>query len=111
MQELVRRRAAADREPHLSVSVDSGTMLLERDGALLREMRVQVGEERAVAQGGDTVRVLQPRGPLSVERVLGPRDPWEVPRGSSATAARRGPEDRKLPGRSVATPSCSAGGR
>ena len=98
MQELVRRRAAADRALHLSVSVDSGTMLLERDGALLREMRVQVGEERAMAQGGDTVRVLKPRGPLSVERVLGPRDAWEVPAWVFSDRGAPGPEDRMLPG-------------
>ncbi|MCC7322663.1 MAG: hypothetical protein IT358_02465, partial [Gemmatimonadaceae bacterium] len=98
MQELVRRRAAADRALHLSVSVDSGTMLLERDGALLREMRVQVGEERLVVQGGDTVRVLKPRGPLSVERVLGARDPWEVPTWVFSDRGAPGPEDRKLSG-------------
>jgi len=79
MLELLRRQAAGDRELHLSVSVDSALMRLERDGALLREMHVRLGGERTVGTPPDTVRVVTPRGARSVERVLGPRDGWEVP--------------------------------
>jgi hypothetical protein len=112
MQELVRRRAAADRALHLSVSVDSGTMLLERDGALLREMRVQVGEERAgrlraATPSASSSRAAPSRWSECSARAIRGR----CPRGSSATAGRRGPRTGSAPGRSVATPSCSAGGR
>ena len=47
---------------HLSVSVDSGTMFLEREGAVLREMPVRVGREQLAGTAPDTVRVAAPRG-------------------------------------------------
>lgn len=98
MLELLRRQASGDRSLHLSVAVDSGTMLLERDGALLRQMHVEVGAERVVGGGSDTVRVVRPRGARSVERVLRPRDPWEVPTWVFGDKATPPPPDRKLPG-------------
>ncbi|MFP5356475.1 MAG: hypothetical protein ACLGIK_15235 [Gemmatimonadota bacterium] len=98
MLELLRRQAAGDRELHLAVSVDSGTMLLERDGALLREMRVEMGGERVVGSGSDTVRIVAPRGARSVERILGPRDGWEVPAWLFADRGLAPPGERRLPG-------------
>ena len=80
MLELVRRQAALDKELHVSVAVDSGMMYLEQEGALLREMRVEVGPEHVVGTAPDTVRMAVPRGARTVERVLGADDPWEVPR-------------------------------
>src|SRR5919108_6664079 len=55
MIELVRRQAQIDKQLHLAVPVDSGVMYLEQDGALLREMPVQVGPERRVGTPPDTV--------------------------------------------------------
>lgn len=98
MLELLRRQASGDRELHLSVSVDSGTMLLERDGALLREMRIEMGGERVVGSGSDTVRIIAPRGARSVERILGPRDGWDVPAWLFGDRGLAVPEDRRLPG-------------
>lgn len=98
MLELLRRQASGDRELHLAVSVDSGTMRLERDGALLREMRIEMGGERVVGSGNDTVRIVAPRGARSVERILGRRDRWEVPAWLFADRALSPPEDRRLPG-------------
>ena len=59
--ELARRQAEGDRDLHLSVSVDSGAMYLEREGALLRQMPVRVGGEQLVGTAPDTVRVAAPR--------------------------------------------------
>lgn len=98
MLELLRRQAAGDRELHLSVSLDSGTMRLERDGALLREMRVAVGGETIVGAVPDTVRVVTPRGARSVERVLGPKDPWEVPGWVFRDRAIPTPSERRIAG-------------
>ncbi len=98
MLELLRRQAEGDRELHLSVSVDSGTMYLERDGALLREMHVTLGGERVVGSREDTVRVVRPRGARSVERVLGPNDRWEVPRWVFDDRGLPVPDNRTLPG-------------
>jgi hypothetical protein len=79
MMELLRRQAKIDKEIHLAVAVDSGKMYLERDGALLREMRVEVAAEKRVGAGHDTVHLAAPRGTRTVERILGPTDAWEVP--------------------------------
>ena len=78
--ELIRRQAQGDKDLHLSISVDSGLMYLEREGALLREMPVDVGPEKWVGTPPDTVKITPPRGARTVERILGPRDRWEVPK-------------------------------
>jgi hypothetical protein len=79
MMELLRRQAKIDKEIHLAVAVDSGKMYLERDGALLREMSVEVAPEKRLGAGHDTVHLAAPRGTRTVERILGPTDAWEVP--------------------------------
>lgn len=77
--ELLRRQARLERDLHLSVSVDSARMYLERDGALLRDMPVHVGTDRRVGVPPDTVLLAAPRGVRTVVRLLGADDPWEVP--------------------------------
>lgn len=76
---LLRRQAQVEKTLHLSVSIDTGAMYLERDGALLREMPVQVGPERRVGVAPDTVRVAPPRGVRTISRVLDDSSAWEVP--------------------------------
>src|SRR5689334_23248664 len=66
MIELVRRQAGADKSLHLKIPVDSGVMYLEQDGALLREMPMQVGPERRVGIAPDTVHMAAPRGARTV---------------------------------------------
>ena len=80
MVELFKRQANLDQTLHLSVSLDSGVMYLERDGALLREMPITVGPEKRVGVPPDTVHVAAPRGKRTVERVLGETDAWTIPR-------------------------------
>ncbi len=77
---LLRRQAQGDKTLHLSVALDSGVMYFEREGALLREMPMQVGPEKLVGEPPDTVRLAPPRGVRTVERVLKVKDAWEVPR-------------------------------
>jgi hypothetical protein len=77
--ELLRRQARLDAELHLSVSVDSSRMYLERDGALLRDMPVLVGAERQVGLAPDTVRLATPRGVRTIVRVLSETDSWPIP--------------------------------
>jgi hypothetical protein len=80
MVELFKRQAKLDPTLHLSVSLDSAVMYLERDGALLREMPITVGPEKRVGMPPDTVHIAAPRGRRTVDRVLGEGDPWEIPR-------------------------------
>lgn len=96
--ELVRRQALGDRALNLAVSVDSGRMTLGREGARLRDMRVEVGPERRVGVPPDTVHVAAPRGTRTVERVLGPDDPWEVPAWVWADRGLPAPAERTVRG-------------
>lgn len=78
--ELLRRQARVEPELHLAVSVDSGVMYLEREGAELRRMRVEIGPERRVGTAPDTVPLAPPRGVRTVVDVLHDSTAWEVPR-------------------------------
>src|SRR6476661_1209421 len=80
MMELLRRQAKIDKEIHLAVAVDSAKMYLERDGALLREMSVEVAPEKKVNAGHDSVPLaaLAPSSGYSVPRTRG-----TFPRGST----------------------------
>jgi len=98
MVELIRRQARLDKRLHLAVEIDSARMHLGREGAVLREIAIEVGPERTVGVSPDTVMLAHPRGERSVERVLGPDDAWEVP---SWVYLERGlpiPEDRAVKG-------------
>ncbi len=79
MVELFKRQAKVDPTLHLSVSLDSGVMYLERDGALLREMPITIGPEKRVGAPPDTIHIAAPRGKRTVERLLDETDPWQVP--------------------------------
>ncbi len=70
MVELFRRQAKVDATLHLSVSLDSSVMYLERDGALLREMPITIGPEKRVGTGADTMHIAAPRGRRTVEQLL-----------------------------------------
>lgn len=98
MIELVRRQAALDKDLHLSVAVDSGVMYLEQGTAQLRVMPVQVGPERWVGAPPDTVKLAVPRGRRTIERVLGAKDPWEVPRWVYELRGLPIPEERNVVG-------------
>ena len=71
--ELMRRQANLDKELHLSIAVDSGVMYLEREGAILRVMPVEIGPERTIGAPPDTVRLVPPRGTRTIEQVLADR--------------------------------------
>ena len=79
MVEMFKRQAKVDATLHLSISLDSNVMYLERDGALLREMPITIGPERRVGSGADTVHIAAPRGKRLVERLLDERTVSELP--------------------------------
>jgi hypothetical protein len=98
MVELLRRQAQGDKDLHLSITVDSGVMHLEREGAKLRDMRVQVGPERWVGRAPDTVKMTAPRGSRKIERVLDGSASWEIPRWVYSDRGIAEPQDRTLKG-------------
>jgi hypothetical protein len=93
--ELIRRQARGDRQLHLAVNVDSGHMILERDGVVMREMPVQLGPERFRGAQGDSALSVQVLGERTVDRVLSASESWEVPevvfrdRGIAPPGSRR----------------------
>jgi hypothetical protein len=96
--ELMRRQANIDKDLHLSVAVDSGVMYLEREGALLREMPIEVGQEKRVGTAPDTLKIVAPRGARTVERVLGAKARWEVPKWVYLDRGLPVPDDRMVVG-------------
>jgi hypothetical protein len=67
--ELAKRQAKFDKRLHLNVSIDSSRMYLTREGALLREMPVQFGPERAVSESSTAPPAAIPRGERTVADV------------------------------------------
>lgn len=98
MVELIRRQALGDEELHLAVIADSGIMRLQREGAFLRDMRVEFGPEKVVGRPPDTVHMAIPRGTRTVERVIGTSDRWEVPRWVYEDRGLPVPDDRRIAG-------------
>jgi hypothetical protein len=96
--ELIRRQARGDRQLHLAVNVDSGRMVLERDGVVLREMSVRVGPERFSGARGDTAIQVSALGQRTVERRLAPNEPWEIPAVAWEERGLPVPEDRRIRG-------------
>ena len=96
--ELLRRQAHLEASLHLSVSVDSGTMYLERDGVALRRMRVEIGPERRVGSPPDTARLAPPRGLRTVVGLMGDSTAWEVPAWVYADRGVAVPASRSIAG-------------
>lgn len=95
MVALLRRQAKVDDRLHLAVSVDSGRLVLQRDGAVLRSMRAEIGTDvpppaesagaRVPVRGvSDDVPpagrpLAAPRGSRTVERVFAPGEAYVLP--------------------------------
>lgn len=79
MVELLRQQARGDDALHLAVNTDSGYLALDRGGARLRRIAVEVGPERRVGVPPDTLRVVVPRGVRTIERIVGPGDAVDLP--------------------------------
>lgn len=96
--ELIRRQSAGDRELHLAVNIDSGRMVLERDGVALREMEASIGPDRFQAGMTDSTIRVAALGQRTVNRVLGKDDPWEVPESVFHDRGLPIPAARSVPG-------------
>jgi hypothetical protein len=96
--ELIRRQARGDKQLHLAINVDSGRMILERDGIVLREIPVRLGPERFRGVTGDSSISVTPLGQRTVQRVLSEDDSWEVPRTVFDERGIPVPESRRIRG-------------
>ncbi|MGI8497340.1 MAG: hypothetical protein ACR2OG_07150 [Gemmatimonadaceae bacterium] len=97
MMELIRRQARIDPQIHLGISVDSGRMYLEREGALLRISAAELGPEKRVGVPPDTVHLAVPRGTRSVQRIL-EGSGWEVPKWVFVDRGLPVPTERSIKG-------------
>lgn len=79
MIELMRRQATGDDALHLVINTDSGTVVLERAGATLRQFDARIGKGRRVGVPPDTLQVSTPQGTRTVERLLTATDTFELP--------------------------------
>ena len=77
---LVRQQSMQERQLNLSVSLDEGTMDLQREGAQLRRMKVALGPEASVGAPPDLVRLVPPRGRRQLVRVVDGGFVWTPPR-------------------------------
>lgn len=96
--ELARREALGARELHLVVDSGKGLMFLMREGAVLREMQVRLGQETEVGTRPDVVCLAPPRGKRSVQRVVDDTYRWAVPECAFVQRGKPVPGDRALPG-------------
>lgn len=94
MLAMVRQQSATERGLNLAVSLEEGTMDLQREGSQLRQMRVEIGPEAVIGQEPGAVRVTAPLGKRRVARVVDASYVWEAPdwlylqRGHSVPASR-----------------------
>jgi hypothetical protein len=95
---LARHQAQFERALHLSVTIDSGSMKLEREGALLRAMPVEIAPERRVGAAPDTVHLAAPRGLRTILRVLAESDTWDIPAWVFLDRGAPPPDNRRLAG-------------
>jgi hypothetical protein len=96
--EILRRQAMGATAIHLALDVDSSTMRLMQEGAVLRSFKVELGPERRLSplRSGETMSIR--RSADSVARVLGPADAWAVPRWVYADRRLSAPADSMVPG-------------
>lgn len=96
--ELIRRQARGDRELHLSINVDSNHMVLERDGVILREMDVRIGQEHFSPPTGDSAVSIATLGERTVQRIVRKGDSWMVPASVFQERGVAAPENRSIRG-------------
>jgi hypothetical protein len=96
-QALVAQQAVKEKGVNLSVELDKGTMDLQREGAQLRAIRVQIGPEVTVGQPPGARKITPPLGRRQVVAVVDESYAWDVPswvwtqRGQPPATGRRIP--------------------
>jgi hypothetical protein len=98
MIELVRRQALGEAKLNLSVDVDHQKMVLQREGAQLREMKVRLGPEVTVGAPPAAVKMVPPRGGRTVMRLVDGSYAWEVPDWVYTARGLAVPADRRVEG-------------
>jgi hypothetical protein len=98
LMELARLQASGEPALNLAVSLEDGRMYLQREGARLREMPIEVAPETRVGVPEDGVVLATPRGKRAVVRVLGGEDVYELPAWAWSARGLPVPQRRAVPG-------------
>lgn len=77
--EMTRRMDLGDRDLHLTIDTAKGLMMLSREGAKLREMKVRFGKEALVGERPDRVRLTLPRGKRTIVDIADEKYAWKAP--------------------------------
>jgi hypothetical protein len=80
------------------VDLKGGTMALQREGAQLRAMRVDVGPEVTVGQPPGALKVTAPLGVRRIARVVDGSYEWEAPAWVYTSRSRPVPASRRTRG-------------
>lgn len=97
-QALVAQQAVKDKGLNLSVSLDEGTIDLQREGAQLRGLRVQIGPEVTVGRPPGARKITPPLGRRQVVAVVDGSYAWEVPDWVWSQRGQAPAADRRVPG-------------
>jgi hypothetical protein len=76
---LVRRDARLEDDLSLAISLDTGRLSLQSEGAQLRDVPIRVGAAKEVGEAPHTVRLAPPRGRFTVARVVDGSHRWRAP--------------------------------
>jgi hypothetical protein len=76
---LVRRDAQLEDDLNLAVSLESGRLFLQREGARLREIPVRIGPEKEIGGEPGGVRLAAPRGRFTIVDVVSGSHRWRAP--------------------------------
>lgn len=97
-QAMVGQQAVRDRGLNLSIALEDGTMVLQREGAQLRHMKVRLGPEAPVEGASEGVLMVAPRGKRQLVRVLDDSIAWTAPSWAYRQRGIPVPADRRVPG-------------
>jgi hypothetical protein len=95
---LARQQAVRDEGLNLAVSLREGTMELQREGAQLRGMRVEIGPEVTVGRPPGVIKVTPPRGVRRIARVVDGTYSWTAPAWLYSHRAQPVPTDLRSRG-------------
>lgn len=98
LMEVARLQASGEPALNLAISLDDKRMYLQREGARLRDMPVEVAPETRVGDAAAGVVLAAPRGKRAVVRILRQGDAYELPAWAWSARGLAVPAQRAVPG-------------
>lgn len=98
LMEVARLQASGEPALNLAISVEVGRMYLQREGARLRDMPVEVAPETRVGDSPGSLVLAAPRGKRAVVKILGKGDAYELPAWAWSSRELPVPANRSVAG-------------